>query len=297
MSVSLPVINRPIDNTALSTYMRCPRKYKLSMIEGWRRKEKSQALSFGAFWHRLLETHYKSGGDEKAVMHTFMQYHTEVPDTGDYRTAARALLEYRKFRQAHPIESDVRSTVGWPDAPMVEIATAIHSERLIHEYAGKLDRIVVVGGLGFIEDHKTTSRLDKGYFKQFENSNQMMGYVWMARQLVSEVKVVGVRINLLHVLTTKSGFDRQVITYPDSRMVEWEDNTNRWLRRLMRAIEEDDFPAHFGDDGCNGKYGRCEFFDVCASPPSIRQAVLEQDFHHDPWDPLAYEEEATSDAD
>jgi hypothetical protein len=287
----LPVIERPIDNTALSTFMRCPRKYDLSMRKGWRQKDKAQALNFGSFWHRLLETHYKTGGNPSSVLDTYIKWQGEVPDNGDYRTAPRALACYEQYRKTYNIKNDVRETVGWPEAPMVEISTAISSPVLLHEYAGKLDRIVSVGGLGYVEDHKTTSRLDKYFFKQFENSNQMLGYVWMARQLVTDIKVVGVRINLAHILTNKTSFDRQIITFSDSRIAEWEDNTNRWLRRLERSIEEEDFPAHYGDNGCNGKYGRCEFFDVCSTPLRIRDSVLQQDFHLDPWDPLAYEEE------
>ena len=286
-----PLIERPIDNTALSTFMKCPREYNLSMREGWRRKETSQALSFGAFWHRLLETHYKTGGDIASVMQTFERWKHEVPNVGDYRTANRALLDYKRYRDQYPVAADTQATIGWPHSPMVEISTAIHSPDLIHEYAGKIDRIVMVGGLAYVEDHKTTSRLDKGYFKNFENSNQMMGYVWMARQLVPDVKVVGVRINLLHVLTKDSNFERGLITYSDSRIDEWVDNTNRWLHRLQRSIVEEDFHAHFGDNGCSSKYGRCQFFDVCSSSPAIRRAVLAQDFHIDKWDPLAHEED------
>jgi hypothetical protein len=290
----LAVIERPIDNTALSTFMRCPREYNYSMRQGWRRKEKSQALSFGAFWHSLLETHYKSGGDIGAVLQTFAERKHEVPNEGDYRTADRALLEYKRYREVFDVKEDCRATIGWPDAPMVELSTAISHPLLAHEYAGKIDRIISVNGLGYIEDHKTTSRKDKYYFSQYQNSNQMKGYVWIARQLVTDIKIVGVRINLLHCLTNSSSFERHIVTYSDAQMTEWVDNTNRWLQRLERSIVEEDFPGHFGDDGCTRRYGNCPFFNVCGTSPTIRQAVLEQDFHIDHWDPLAYED-TTSD--
>lgn len=288
--MKLPLIDRPIDNTALSTYMRCPREYKLSMIEGWRSKERRQALSFGAFWHRLMETHYKTGGDSDRMLEVYSKYKHEVPDTGDYRTADRAWVEYGKYKKVYPPKVDCATTVGYPEAPMVEIAVPVVHDNLVHEYAGKIDRIIVLDGLGYIEDHKTTSRFDKGYFRQFQNSNQMMGYHWIGQQLVPDIKIVGARINLLHVLTSKSDFHREIVTFPPSIIKEWESNTNQWLHRIERSIESNDFPGHYGDDGCTHRFGRCQFFDVCNSSPRIREALLQQDFEVRHWDPLSIEE-------
>jgi len=287
----LPVINRPIDNTALATYMKCPREYKLAMIEGWNWKEKSQALSYGSFWHKLLETHYMTGGDTQAMLKAYSQYQVSVPDTGDYRTAARALLDYKKYIKKYRPALDCAETIGFPDAPMVEISTAVYNETLGHEYAGKIDRIVMLNGLAYIEDHKTTSRKDKYYFSQFENSNQMMGYVWIAQQLLPNIRVAGVRINLAHVLTAKTEFDRHIVTYSESRIREWQENTAMWMDRLKYSIKNEAFPAHFGDNGCSHKFGKCKFFDVCGSNPMIRQAQLEANFEIRHWDPLAVEDD------
>lgn len=288
----LPVINRPIDNTAMSAYMTCPREFKLAILDGWRPKVKHQALNFGSFWHRLLETHYKSGGDKDAVAETFTKYQHEVPNTGsDYRTAQRALIEYERYRKEYPPTIDCRDTVGFPDNPMVEISTAVYNETIGHEYAGKIDRIIVVDGLGYIEDHKTTSRLDKHYFKQYENSNQMMGYVWVANQIVPDIKIAGVRINAAHILKSKSNFIRHIVTYSDSRIKEWERNTAVWMQRMKDSITNDEFPAHFGNNGCRRMFGRCKFFDVCGTSEVIRQKVLEQEFVVDHWDPLALDDD------
>jgi hypothetical protein len=288
---SLPTINRPIDNTALSAFMTCPREYKLAMIEGWATKEKHQALSYGSFWHKLLEVHYQTGGDQQKVLKAFTEGASSVPDDGDYRTSKRAWLDYQKYIKKYPSKLDCAETVGFPDAPMVEISTAIHNEKFGHEYAGKIDRIIMSNGLGYIEDHKTTSRLDKHYFSQYENSNQMMGYVWIAQQLVPGIRIAGVRINLAHVLTKKTEFERHTVTYSEARMKEWERNTGSWLRRLKFSIENDDFPGHFGDNGCSRKFGKCQFFKVCSTSETIRQKYLEQEFVVRHWDPLATEHE------
>lgn len=290
MSQTLPSIPRVIDNTAMSAFQRCPTLYDLSMIQGWKPKKQSSALSFGTLWHLLLETHYKTGGNKDEVYKAFAVASHKVPSEGDYRTSQRALLDYEKYRKEYDIKKDCEQTYGFPDNPMVEISTAVFSDILGHDYGVKIDRIVVENGLGYVEDHKTTSRLDKSYFRQYELSNQMMGYVRIANYLIPDIKVVGVRINLLHALTNSSAFHRHIVTYPDSRLKEWEENSGMWMRIMERAHETGIFPRHYGDNGCNGKFGRCEFFDVCSSSPLIRDEILKQDFHIEHWDPLKHQE-------
>lgn len=286
---NLPTIPRAVDNTAMSAYMHCPRDFKYTILDGWRAKERKQALAFGSIWHLLLEAHYKSGGDMNAVNMAFIDHENIVPNLGDYRNANRALTDYKAYRKKWNIEKDVRETVGFPNNPMVELSTAVMSDTINHEYAGKIDRVIEQEGLGYIEDHKTTSRLDSNYFSQFENSNQMMGYVWLGNKIVPDLKIVGVRINVSHVLTNKTEFHRHIVTYSPTRLAEWEQNAGLWMRRIEQSIQTGIFPAHFGDNGCKTVYGKCQFFDVCKSSPSIRQAALEQHFVIDPWDPLKHE--------
>jgi CRISPR/Cas system-associated exonuclease Cas4 (RecB family) len=289
MPTSLPVINRPIDNTALSTYMKCPREFKLSMLEGWRPKKRNTALNYGALWHSILEMHFKTGGDQEKILATFAVVGPKLVSE-DHRTAARALQDYTKYVRTYPTAADTQATIGFPAAPLVELATAVKSEVFDHEYAGKIDRIAMLNSeQAVIEDHKTSSRLDKNFFAMFSLSNQMKGYTWIGQKLLPNIQVIGVRIDLAHILKDKTSFERHVIHYTKSSIEEWEENTANWFYRIRRSIQEDDFPAHFGDNGCSSKYGKCQFFDVCASSKVIRQKVLEQDFHIDPWDPLKNE--------
>ncbi len=285
---SLPVIQRPIDNTALSAYMACPREFSYSMLQHRRPAGKSAPLVYGSAWHTAMEYHYKSGGNvdlvNLAVRKTWEGH--DSPD--DHRTLERCLLDYAGYIKkygADPLNEDAQ-TVGYPDAPLVELSVNAKGDNLLHPYAGKIDRIIELNGLLYVEDHKTTSRLDKYYFSQYENSNQMMGYVYLANLLVPGRKVVGVRINVLHVLKGLSNYERQIITYSPSQLDGWEENTNSWLRRMARDIETDEFPGHYGDNGCSRKYGMCSYHRVCSASPRIREKILEQEFDIHEWNPL-----------
>lgn len=295
----LPGINRPLDNTALQQYMACPREYYFGMVLHRRGAGLSPALAFGKAWHTALEMRYKGLSPDQiefCVRSTWEEHGAE----GDYRTVERVLLDYKRYceKWGQTPEAEQARTIGYPEEPMVEIACDAQGDGLIHPYAGKLDRIIELGGLIYVEDHKTTSRLDKNYYSGFELSQQMMGYTYLAQQLMPGERIAGVRINLLHALKEKSNFERQLFTYTREQISEWIDNTNRWMERLSRDAQEwpeEPHPAvryplaHFGDNGCSRKYGLCTYHRVCSVAPAFRHRVLEEYPIH-PWNPLDIED-------
>jgi hypothetical protein len=144
---SLPVIQRPLDNTAMSAYMACPREYSLSMVEHRRGKGKKASLVFGSGWHKALETHYKTGGDRARVQTAVMESWEDHGAVDDYRTFERVLLDYDLYVKKYgPPEKEAAKTVGYPTEPLVEIATNAVGGGLLHPYAGKLDRIIEFDG-------------------------------------------------------------------------------------------------------------------------------------------------------
>lgn len=320
---SLPVIDRPIDNTAQSAYMACPQEYLLAMVRHRRGSGKSPALTFGGVWHKILQ-HYYEGHDPIKALEMGLATWKDHGAMGDYRTPQRLMIVFKKYIQKYPTEEDRRATLGYPKNPMVEISAHIQADELIHPYAGKLDRpIRDAAGMVYIEDHKTTSRLDKHTFKSFENSNQMKGYTFLGQKLLPNEKVVGVRINLAHVLKEKTEFHRHYITYSKAEIDEWARNYNRWaykialdtLAQLLLDGAEDGeveqlaiacqismdnvrlhadlgaFPLHLGDNGCSRKYGLCTFYNVCRAGPHLREKMLEREFEINPWNPLEVDDE------
>ena len=304
----LPFIRRPLDNTALSAYMACPREYYLSMVEHRRGAGLSPALAYGKATHTALETHYKTGGNTGIVELMVRKKWENHDSPDDYRTLDRVLLDYERYCKKYgqdPIKEEGK-TVGWPHQPMVELSTNAMGGGLLHPWAGKIDRIVEIGGLGYVEDHKTTSRLDKNFYKGFELSQQMMGYVHIAQQLIPSIKIVGVRINVIHALKTGTNFERMLFSYSPDQMAEWVSNTNHWMKRVNEDSKGWEYNkimaeetgatalwplAHYGDNGCSRKYGLCQYHRVCSISSRLRQQVLENDFPVNPWNPLEAEDD------
>jgi len=294
-------IPRSLDNTALDLYMTCPRKYFYAMVLNRRKTGLTKpALAYGSCWHKILETHYKSGGDADLVRVAAITSWQEHDNPEDHRTVERALSSYEQYvARWGEHDKEVQGwgrTVGYPAAPMVEIATELSWPGALHPYTGKIDRIFEHQGLYFVEDHKSSSALGAYYFSQFDPSNQMMGYAWLA-QLVSGHPIAGVRINAHGVLKTMSKFERQTVSFSPERLTEWGANLNAWVRRIDKSMAMIEFvtpppeetlltafPHNF--NACAGKYGQCVYSDVCTMPARLRNKVLEADFSEFPWNPL-----------
>lgn len=288
--------------------MKCPRYYLYSMVQNWRRDGRKPALVYGTTWHKILETHYKTGGDRLLVELAAEASWQDHGNADDHRTLARAMAAYDAYLLRYgSFEKEAENwgaTVGYPENPIVEKATELSWQGALHPYTGKIDRIYEHQGLYFVEDHKTSSQLGQYYFSQFDPSNQMMGYAWLA-QLLSGLPIAGVRINAHGILKKENKFERRVMMYSPERLEEWGRNLNSWVGRLeesMRRFTEnaDDteawqdnlleaFPHNF--NACAAKYGQCQFTDVCTMPSRLRDRVLASEFEQLPWNPLAAEDE------
>jgi hypothetical protein len=306
-----PSIPRSIDNTALDAYMSCPRKFYYGMVAHRRGRvgmTLPPPLAYGTTWHAIMEAHYKTGGDIGAVTDAAFLSWRPHNQPEDHRTLERCIMEYGKFLQRygdHDQETKAWGlTIGYPDSPVVELPAEIWWPGAAHPYTGKIDRIYENQGLYYVEDHKTTSALGPTYFRQFDPSNQMMGYAWLAQKLTG-LPIAGVRINAHAVLKGSSKFERQTIMFSPERLEEWAANLNEWIERIASSfvdlnpagppVVHDDallraFPHNF--NACAGKYGQCIYTDVCTMPLRSRGRVLENDFELHPWNPLNPDEDA-----
>lgn len=291
------IIGRPMDNTALSAYTRCPRLYWISYDQHYRHAgPPTPALNYGSGFHNVMQFNYKSEvrprEDLEEQVHNFAFDRWQLStDPTDYRSFDRLLVEYEKYLDHWGLPWDEPGeTLGWPDAPLVEIGVDL-DVGVRHPYAGKIDRFFRLNGNIYIEDHKTASQLRSDYFKQWEIDNQMIGYATLAGEVIGE-PVVGVRINLHVIRKSDSVFERKTVMFSEPRKKAWKLNYDSWLGRIeeSKAIMEASgdltraFPQNFS--ACAGKYGMCVMAGVCADDPAIMRATLDQYFERNPWNPL-----------
>ena len=307
------LIGRPIDNTALSAFMTCPKLYDYSMRQHRRAEGRTRpALAFGSALHVGLETVLKLGTNERAQELGFDGLHEaaatkmftkwkdhDSPD--DYRTIDRAVRDIGLYltKYGEPARRPDR-TIGWPDVPFVEVSTEVTWQGAVYPYAVKIDHAFTESGRNYVEDHKSTSQFGASFFMQFTLKNQMAGYIVVAQELIG-APILGIRINALICRKSGTEFARETIHHPQGWLKAWKQNYNEWVQKIadcslaeqeMRAAGVDEvtidtlaFPRNF--NACDAKYGMCQYAGICSLPPEVRLKALEQDYPEPtPWNPL-----------
>ncbi len=316
-----------LDNSSLQVLGTCPRKGLYKLLKKKRPARPRMALVFGSAIHKALEARdldpspmVSPAVEEKMIdglLEVFGQNH--VDDT-DYRSLAYAIDTTREYNRQYKFDNAPPILVN--GKPAVEIPVAIpvgvldiddelfisdpdidsgkphykHFDQLVIVFTGKIDRICTYNGSIYILDHKTTSMGGPTYFDEFYTSLQFKGYKWAAEKLIGK-PVVGVIINALvcrppkRDLTVNYTFDRQVIPIADSHLEDWRHSFLGLIQTFLhyhsnqRELGPMAFPMNTSN--CVGKYGRCDFFDVCQLCPSQREMMINTPlFETDNWSPL-----------
>lgn len=170
-------------------------------------------------------------------------------------------------------------------------------------WSGRIDLITRRGSVNRITDHKTSSIDRDDFMQQFHLASQTIGYTWAAQQLWPDLSISGFCLNCLnfrkpaksHVgeLTSRGprggdaplNFFRAYFDYTPARVSEWYSRTMTTIEDFLHSFVRDYFPLN--DHSCFGKFGRCEYHDVCLEDkPEVAGALLNTDaFKNVTWNP------------
>ncbi len=309
-----------IDNTSLSSFNSCARAAEFRLVRG-RGSNSSPATRYGSAIHLFLEKRL-CGVDHTAAMRSmidlFKTYPPVMPD--EWRTvdhAINAMTQYEAFYSQRPplkvlkddqgaplveipfciplTTVDVNATFPWPASMLVNGETnADHLKvgKVYVYWTGKIDALVEDNTGGGPLDHKTTSMLGPSFYKDFELSQQMIGYLWATRKVFLD-RFSGVpRRVTIDVIAgrkpTKTGvaheFAREHFTYSDAQLEEWEANTKHLVADFLSHLLRGYFPMQ--TNWCVAKYGVCPYHEVCTMSPSHRLGHLERSYEPMTWSPL-----------
>lgn len=289
-----------IDNSNFEYITTCPRSALYQILRKRKSAGHKTALNFGGGCHSGLEVRYKS---PEAVAYVspetyskqceaLMAYVAENPlEADDFRTptfASEVLAAYN----SHYVSEPFTVLSANDNTPAVELSFAVpigEVQGIPCVWSGKIDVAILWEGRFWVMDHKTTSILGPTYFNQFYNSNQMIGYCWALERLINR-PIAGALVNVLAIRRpTKTGksieFARQRFEYPTTRIEEWQHNTLNIIDDFFHMCNKDEFPMH--SQWCIGKFGQCQYFDVCTVPSSQREMMLQSGLYEDiTWSPL-----------
>lgn len=182
----------------------------------------------------------------------------------------------------------------WEQSWVLEALT--DEEHIPIIFTGRIDLPVEWSGDRFIMDHKTTSILGESFWDQYRMSAQPVGYCWAWHKATGEMPK-GFAINAIRVRPLpgkpvggpskwwEESFQRNREYIFDRHLVEWHSNTLSQLDQFFYNVRKDVWPMK--RLWCVGKFGKCQFYDVCISAPEDREVLLGSDNYLDyEWSPL-----------
>jgi len=179
-------------------------------------------------------------------------------------------------------------------------------------WSGRIDLICSINGRPRVLDHKTSSIDTPDYFRGFELSSQVRGYVWAAQQLWPDIKPKSfVHNGIFFKKPNKTNSSASLIArgakggepplafkrtyYPSNVNSEYSDtDLSRWKRDTILLIEDFLHSVSRGvypmnDANCVVKYGMCPYHDVCTlacdNEPAAMKYLMSPAFKPVTWNP------------
>lgn len=299
------------DSTSTGLLMDCPRKYYLTLIEGWRKKDESVHLRFGGIFAYCMESyaHAKAAGADHedaldaAVARALLESWDHDRDESGERIAGtgnpwspdnspkknRDTLLRTVIWYFEEYKNDNAKTLILPNGrPATEVSFKFESgiaDPYGGEYllAGHLDRGVEYADDPFVMDQKTTGGgLGAYYFSQFDLSNQMSQYTF-AGKIIWNVPLRGVMIDAAAILVGSTTFGRAITMRSEGQLQEWHENLGNWFKLAHIFADSGKYPMNL--QSCNN-YGGCVFKGICSKDPRVRDNFLKTDFEKRFWNPL-----------
>ncbi len=274
------------DTSSLSSFLACPRYYKLSVLEGWKSTQYASATGFGSAVHAGLEELDKA------------RHEGANKQTATNRAVALVLKDYGEDLKladdnARGLESALRAVVWkaeefWDDnlklATMPDGSPALEQRFEVpigdkgHRFSGRIDKIVSVDDRLYLVDTKTTkSSLSEYYFNGYMPNNQVFAYIWACREVL-KLPVDGFIIDAVQTGSNFCRFARQVYNVSKELVDEWYADTLHHLEISDVYANSQYYPANF--TSC-GNYGGCRYREACAHAKSQRNIFFGNDFQQE----------------
>ncbi len=300
------------DSTSISRFKSCPRKYQYESVLGYRPKNLPIAMTFGTDIHTILEYHTKQHIadplphkeevnrtilfalnetlEEKEVINSAtgkkeiikVPYHTE--DTKRTRSnLLRLIVWYLEQYKDDNLEVLVLSN----GKPAVELSFRFDTHERTHKdesfiLCGHIDKVVRYNGNTWVLDYKTTGMaVDK--LRDFYTLDDQMTLYTLAANIVTQHHVHGAILDVLACQVHANQFGRHTLPRNQDILNEWLAESIIWMRLAETYAEQNYWPKNH--QACD-KYGGCQFKEICALTPSLRQRFLDAQFIVAFWDPL-----------
>jgi hypothetical protein len=285
-----------------------------TVVEGYKETAISSRLIYGTAFHKYIDVMYKTGGHIPTAREEAVKVFTSIPMIDDRKSlhisdvnhmTSVALFAWQLCVLPDK-EFDMLEVNGKPASELTYSIKFYEDDYVIVNWCGTLDRLgKIKNGIYLIRDWKTTSSWDnRGYFEQFEMARQPLGYV-LALKLMSEMypdsalgkigaSPVGAQFDGVFIkpaINEVKFHKSPVYQYTPERIQEFRDLLTAQCVKLSKHIQQNHFPKEgLANGSCQGKWGKCLFWNVCQHPQPVADILLKRDFSKKVFNPLAYNE-------
>jgi hypothetical protein len=274
------------DNSTISCFQTCRRKYYFRHVLHLQPKIKGTALLFGSAIHEGLDTYYITKDVEKAVDSFRANYQDREGD--EIRTLAigeKLLRTYAKKYANEPFTPIDKPEEGFV-FPIGDIL-----------YGGRMDLPVDWDGQLWVVEHKTTTRLTGSYFDQFELDKQITGYIVGIEEYYGR-KCTGCVLNVMEpwkepirkTSKTKAPFDhflRKAIQRSTALKDRFKYNVQCIVRDILWCEENNEFQEAEKKEACFYYNRPCPFLNLCIY--GADEKFIKRDYIVSKWEPFKLE--------
>lgn len=265
--------------SSLETFMSCPYKFKLSGIDGWSRAGSGEATGFGTLIHEAIELRdrlrfHKRWNDRTyhLLIKKYLKKSESFTETREYDIYSfiRALIFYFEKYEDEPFE-----TVTLPDGrPALEVTFEYplpgQPGKLITGIIDRIVRDINTGGVWLMDHKSTKSSLGSHYFGYYRPNTQISAYMWAMQKMLGE-EVRGFIVDGIQTQVQNTNLARYPVAVGSDQLQEWEDAIKYYVDQAQAFAEADFWPQNFS--ACGNK-GGCQFREICAHRPSMRESLL-----------------------
>ena len=282
-----------IDNSTLETLV-CPTIYKNKHLYKRELSAARAGRNFGAGLHVGWKERYMLCGskavdptNEQTINAALATYFGEKPQPDDdFRTLEHAQKVMKAYNKRYTNE-DFTILSRTDGTPAVESSFAfpigeVQGVQII--YTGRTDMFIHNSEGDWVLDHKTAFQYGENWLKQMAVDSGQKGYVWAFAQLYGRCPrgyiVDGVRIRRPTKKDEYAGvppvdntdFQRIPQYVFPQELDDWRENVLLQVDSIFYRHKRGSFEMNRRE--CVGKYGPCDFYDVCMAMPEQRESIL-----------------------
>jgi len=276
------------DNSTISCFQTCRRKYYYQYVRHLQPAMKSAPLIFGTAIHDALDCYYKNKDKDVGIIEAVKLFKSSysTPEGESLRTVengVKMLTWYSIKYKGEPF-----TVYGKPEEGFVFFI----GELL---YGGRLDLPVEWDGQLWIMEHKTTTRLGASYFNQYELDKQITGYI-IALEEYSGRKCSGAIINVLEpwkdvkrvsakTKKPEDHFLRKPISKSEDLKQRFRYNVQAIVRDILWCEQHGEFQEAEKKEACFYYNRDCPFLQLCQYGENER--VIKRDYIVKKWEPFS----------